>query len=72
MNELFTHSHQFGPAVDADFLVQRCGEEDEEEECEEEGCTADKLKEVQLAAGRATVHHFLQDERHEGQELEEE
>lgn len=70
--EYLIHSHQFGPAVDADFLVQWCGEEDEEEECEEEGRTAYKLEEVKLAAGSATAHHFLQDERHEGQELEEE
>lgn len=63
--------HQFGPAADADSPVQRRGEKDEEEECEEEGRAAHKLKEVKSAAGNATAHHFLQDERHEGQELEE-
>lgn len=52
--------------------MHRRGEEDEEEECEEEGRAAHKLKEVKRAAGSATVHRFLQEERHEGQELEEE
>lgn len=51
--------------------MQRCGEEDEEEEREEEGCTTHKLKEVKRATGSAIVHHFLQDKRHEWQELQE-
>lgn len=53
------YSHQFGPGADADFLVQRCGEEDEEEECEEEGCAAHKLEEIKRTAGSAAAHHFL-------------
>lgn len=71
MEDDLRNSHQFGPAVDSDFQVQRCAEEDEEEECEEEGRAAHKLKEVKSAAGSAGVHHLLQHERHEGQELEE-
>lgn len=49
--------------------MQRGGEEDDEQQGEEEGCTADKLKEVEGAAADAAGDHLLQDEGHEGQEL---
>ena len=62
-------SYQFGPAVDPDLRVQLCGEEDEEQQGEEEGCAADELEEVEHRAADAAVDHLLQDEGQEGQQL---
>lgn len=62
-------SYQTGPAVDADFGVQYCGEEDEEQQGEEEGRTAHKLEEVESSAADAAVDDLLQDEGHERQKL---
>lgn len=64
-------SYQTGPAGDANFGVQHCGEEDEEQQGEEEGRTAHKLEEVESTTGDAAVDHLLQDEGHEGQKLTE-
>ena len=49
--------------------MQVGGEEDEEQQGEEEGCAADKLKEVEGGAADAVFDHLLQDEGHEGEEL---
>lgn len=65
-------THQFGPAGDADLLVQAGGEEDEEQRGEEERRAADELEEVQGGAADAAGHQLLQDEGHQGQELREE
>lgn len=56
-----------GPGGDADFFVQRSGEEDEQQQGEEEGCAADKLKEVERRTADAAVNRLLQDEGDEGQ-----
>lgn len=62
-------SYQTRPAGDSDFVVQYGGEEDEEQEGEEEGCTADKLEKVERTAADTAVDHLLQDEGHKRQEL---
>lgn len=62
-------SHQPGPAADAHPGVQRGGQEDDEQQGEEEGCAAYKLKEVEAGAADAAVDHLLQDEGHQGQQL---
>lgn len=62
-------THQGGPAADAHSLVQGGSEEDEEESCEEEGCAADKLKEVQRRAAHTVRHYLFKNEGHKRQEL---
>lgn len=65
-------SYQAWPAGDAHARVQAGGEQHEEQQGEEEGGAAHKLEEVQGGAPHTAVHHFLQDEGHEGQQLKQE
>lgn len=62
-------THHFGPAFDADLLVQPGGEEDEEQQGEEEGRAADELKKVEGVAVPTAGDQLLQDEGHQGQDL---
>lgn len=62
-------TYQSRPAVNSDSLVQRCGQEDEEQQCEEEGCATDKLKEVERSTVCTVGHDLLHHKRHERKEL---
>lgn len=57
------------PAGGAHPHVKGCGQEDDEQQCEEKGDAADKLKEVQRWAADADADQLLQDEGHQWQEL---
>lgn len=57
------------PAGGAHPCVKGCGQEDDEQQREEEGHAAGKLKEVEGRAADTERDQLLQDKGHQGQEL---
>lgn len=62
-------TYQCRPAVNSNSPVQRCGQEDEEEQCEEEGCATDKFKKVEWSTLRTVGHDLLHHKSHKRKEL---
>lgn len=62
-------THHTLPAGDAHPCVNGCGQEDDEQQREEKGRAADKLKEVEGRAADTDTDQLLQHKGHQGQEL---
>lgn len=69
--QIDSEAHHDWPAVDAHSGLEGCGQQHEQQQREEESGAADKLEGVETKAGGADLDQLLQEQGHQGQQLEE-
>lgn len=68
--QIDNETHHDWPAADAHPVVEGRGQQDEQQQGEEESRAADKLKGVETEADCAALDQLLQEQGHQGQNLE--